>query len=329
MPKIAYREKRIGVARLALIAQANQILDEYQRQGYDLTLRQLYYQFVARDIIPNTQRSYKNLGNVIDDGRMCGLIDWLRIEDRTRNLVGRSSWGSPTDMIESAAESYHLDRWEDQDCRVEVWCEKEALIGIFARVCHRFDIDYFACRGYVSQSEMWRAARRLRTHSQQGKTPIILHFGDHDPSGIDMTRDIGARLDTFGIRTDVQRLALNMDQVEEYSPPPNPAKTSDSRFQGYVVEYGDESWELDALQPAALTALVTNAVEQYRDLAKWTAVVEKEQRGKSLLQATRTNWDEVVEHLEDNYDDSIQDHLGDLQESASYQIELGQSDEEE
>ena len=95
------------------------------------------------------------------------------------------------------------------------------------------------------------------------------------------------------------------------------------------MEYGDESWELDALQPADLTKLVVDAVTQYRDLDKWTAVVEKEQRGKSLLQATRTNWDRVVEHLEENYDYSIQDHLGDLEDSNSYQVELGQAEDEE
>jgi len=221
MPKICYAEKRFRGDSLAIIEKANEIIDDYMGQGYDLTLRQLYYQFVARDLIPNTERSYKRLGSIINDGRMAGMIDWKSITDRTRNVRKNSHWSNPKEIIESCAWSYRNDLWANQDYRPEVWIEKDALVGVIEKVCRELDVPFFSCRGYTSQSEMWAASQRLRRyqfdHNQQ---PVILHLGDHDPSGIDMTRDIIDRIDTFKAGLTLDRLALNMDQVEEFSPPP-------------------------------------------------------------------------------------------------------------
>ena len=99
MPKIEYVPKNFSTDRLQMIDKVNGVVSEYQQQGYSLTLRQVYYQMVARDIIPNNMRSYKNLGNLINDARLAGLIDWLAIEDRTRNLRGNSHWAKPGSVI--------------------------------------------------------------------------------------------------------------------------------------------------------------------------------------------------------------------------------------
>ena len=179
---------------LAVLRQANTIINLYESQGYQLTLRQLYYQFVARDLIPNTERSYKKLGNIISDGRLAGFIDWDTIEDRTRNLRKLSHWDDPAEIIKSAYMSFAIDKWDRQPNRVEVWVEKEALAGVVQRVCERHDVPFFSCRGYVSQSEMYSAANRLAHYMDMGQDVTIIHLGDHDPSGIDMTRDIKGRL---------------------------------------------------------------------------------------------------------------------------------------
>lgn len=135
------------------------------------------------------------------------------------------TWDDPADWIRSGARQFAIDKWATQPYRLEVWIEKDALAGVFRRVCSELQVPYFSCRGYTSQSEMWEAAQRLARWEQAGQTPIVFHFGDHDPSGIDMTRDIKDRLDLFGAsgacHIDLRRLALNMDQVEQYSPPPN------------------------------------------------------------------------------------------------------------
>lgn len=279
------------------IDQANEIIDEYISKGFKLTLRQLYYQFVARDLLPNTKTAYDNLGGLISNARLAGLIDWSAIEDRTRFLRGRTNWGSPAEMIEYRAETYSIDMWKNQTVRLEVWIEKDALVGVIEKVCSNNDIDYFACRGYVSQSELYAAGRRFKRYRQQGYNPIMLHLGDHDPSGIDMTRDNNSRLDlfsTYGI--EVERLALNMDQIDLYNPPPNPAKMTDSRFQQYSEEYGNESWELDALNPEVIAQLIQDRVDHYKDQAKWEIKERQLIKHKMLL-------DKAVDFIGNREDD--------------------------
>lgn len=297
MPKIKYQDVRFTQKRLVVIAKANEIIEEYQRQGFDLTLRQLYYQFVSRDIIPNSQQEYKKLGDAINEGRLAGMIDWNAIIDRTRNLRDLPHWDDPAQIMKSAEDSFRLSKWDNQGYRPEVWIEKDALIGVIAGICEEHDVPYFSCRGYTSQSEMWAAAMRIRRYVKAGQTPIILHFGDHDPSGKDMTRDIDDRLQLFMGGLEVRRLALNMDQITEYQPPPNPAKITDSRADAYIREFGDESWELDSLEPSVLAALVRDEIRSLRDDDLYKETVAKEEEQRKDLEVIRENWDDVLEHL--------------------------------
>lgn len=300
MPRIEYVPKKFSSDRLQMIEKVNSVVSEYEKQGYSLTLRQVYYQMVARDIIPNNMRSYKNLGNLINDARLAGLIDWLAIEDRTRNLRENSHWSKPGSVIESAAYSYHLDHWKGQESYVEVWVEKDALIGIVGQICQKLDVSHFSCRGYVSQSEMWAAARRLHRRQEAGQHIVLLHLGDHDPSGKDMSRDIQDRLvtfETYGVT--FKRLALNMDQVELYNPPPNPAKLTDSRATGYIEEYGDECWELDALEPKVISDVIRENVEKYRNDEIYRAVVKREAEEKKQLNDFALHYGSVLENWEE------------------------------
>lgn len=297
MPKIQYKAINFRQSSLDLIELINTVIDEYSRQGYELTLRQAYYQLVARGYIPNNERSYKNIGNLINDGRLAGLIDWNSITDRTRNLRNRAHWDRPQDVIYSAKYSYLLDKWEGQPNYVEVWVEKDALVDIVGQACYSIDTPYFSCRGYTSQSEMWTAAQRFRKQDhREGR--YIIHLGDHDPSGIDMTRDIQERLDLFGASVYVKRVALTMDQVNTYNPPPNPAKITDSRCGKYIEQYGDESWELDALEPQMLVKLIQGEVTALRDNAIYNAVCKREEQEKEELQMLADNYTEAVSFLE-------------------------------
>lgn len=282
--RIAYIRKGFHDSTLQVISWANEIIAQYQAQGLDLTLRQLYYQMVARDLIPNEQKEYKRLGSIVADGRLAGLISWRAIEDRTRNLQGNTHWESPAQIIRGAVNGYRIDKWADQPHRVEVWIEKDALVGVIAPVCRRLDVDYFSCRGYTSLSEMWQAGQRLARYIARDQAPIILHLGDHDPSGIDMTRDIEDRLEMFaGSPITVKRIALNRDQVEQYGPPPNPAKITDSRAGAYIAEHGRQSWELDALEPTALQQLIEDHVADWRDEALYQQALEREGDHKDML----------------------------------------------
>lgn len=301
MPLITYTPKNFGKGSVEIIDHANTIIASYIAQGYKLTLRQLYYQFVSRDLLANTVQNYKRLGGIISDARLAGLIDWDSIEDRTRELKNTSYWNSPAAILSACAQQYRADKWADQEYRVELWIEKEALAGVFERIAKELGIPYFCCRGYTSQSEMWEAAQRLRRHDRNGQKPVILHFGDHDPSGIDMTRDIRERLALFRCDTlELDRLALNMDQVEQYTPPPNPAKETDSRFAAYIERFGSESWELDALEPQVLAELARARVMEIVDKTKWEAAVKKEADELRILGEASDRWDDVTDFLEKN-----------------------------
>lgn len=284
MPKIRYQNWSPDENSRATVAHAINIIEEYAAKGFDLTLRQLYYQFVARDLIPNQQKEYDRLGAIINRARLAGFIDWNHITDRTRNVEQNSHWSNPGSIIRSAAYSFMLDRWATQPHRIEVWIEKDALRGVIAGVCEELDVPHFSCRGYTSQSEMWRAGQRLLRHNGNQQNTCILHFGDHDPSGIDMTRDIEDRLVLFTSgRVVVQRMALNMNQVEELGPPPNPAKLSDSRAKNYIIRFGRESWELDALEPEYIANLIRTAVARLRDDEEWEKTMVRERAMKAKL----------------------------------------------
>ncbi|MCA9982022.1 MAG: hypothetical protein KDD89_14360, partial [Anaerolineales bacterium] len=159
--KQAFITKRFQAKTLALINQANEIISEYLAGGYTLTLRQLYYQMVARGMIENNERMYNRLGDTINNARLAGCVDWEAIEDRTRKLEELGTWESPQAILKAAGASYRRDLWANQPCYVETWVEKEALAGVVQRACEPWRVPYFSCRGYVSASEQYKAAERL------------------------------------------------------------------------------------------------------------------------------------------------------------------------
>jgi hypothetical protein len=296
MPLIQYQDIKFKKQSLGIIAQANRIIAEYTEAGFELTLRQLYYQFVSRNFLKNTEKSYKSLGSIINDARLAGMIDWDCIVDRTRFARSLPYWNTPADGIRAITSQFRIDKWEGQDWHVEVWIEKDALVGVIEGVCNRNQVTFFSCRGYTSQSEMWGAAQRLKQHDRC----LVIHLGDHDPSGIDMSRDIEERLNLFMEgegELEFKRIALNMDQVQQYEPPPNPAKLTDSRSTDYIKKFGDESWELDALDPKTIDDLIEATIEEYKDQEKWEEKVEEEDDYRRQLNAVRERWTDVVKFV--------------------------------
>jgi len=307
MPKIRYITKRFNSKTLVLIDQCNTIITSYQAQGYDLTVRQLYYRLVASDLIPNRVKEYKRLVRVLSEARLTGMVDWYAITDRTRAVRGNSHWDNGKHLVESAARQFMVDWWETQPFRPEVWIEKDALIGVIGRICKDLDVPYFSCRGYSSLSEVWRAMRRMEYYTNAGQTPFIIHLADHDPSGIDMSRDIVDRLDTFNLFPDFKRLALNMDQVQQYNPPPNPTKMTDSRAPGYVYTFGYDSWELDALDPKVINDLIEAVILDIRDDDKHKETLEREECERERLGRAV---DFITDDMEDNPCDEGDDENG-------------------
>lgn len=294
--KQKYKDIRFHGSSLDMIERVNSLVYQYRRQGFELTLRQVYYQMVARGFIPNNDRSYNNLGFVINNGRLAGLIDWTAIVDRTRYVRCAEHWSDPAEILDDARGWYALDKWTGQPNYVEVWVEKDALIDIVGHACDPLDTPYFSCRGYTSQSEMWSAAQRfIKQDRRDGR--YIIYLGDHDPSGLDMTRDIQDRLSMFGADVQVKRVALSLEQINTYNPPPNPAKITDKRYKKYTEKYGPDSWELDALEPQILAELITKEVTALRDEELFNAIVRREEKGRNELRSIHDNYQGVVDFL--------------------------------
>lgn len=303
MTFIQYQEFNFRQARLDMIDTANEIIEAYQADGYTLTLRQLYYQFVSRDLIPNNDKEYNKLGNLIADARMAGLISWRAIEDRGRGIRPWLIQEDEREVLSGIEHGFALDFWERQNAYVEVWVEKDALASVIERPCRRYRVPYMPCKGYLSASEAWRSGRRFKRMSAEGRRCVLIHLGDHDPSGIDMTRDNGERASLFAEvaqgEIEVRRIALNMDQVEQHRPPPNPAKITDSRAADYIARFGNTSWELDALEPRVIDQLITGEISSIIDPDLWNETDREETERQQMLAQFHERFDEICEFLGD------------------------------
>ena len=288
MSKVCFIPKDFRKSSVELIEFMNTLIESYQDQGYTLTVRQLYYQLVARDVIPNDLNSYKRTAAIINDAKLAGLIDWDAIEDRTRDFIVRSRWNSVSSILDSCVRSFHMNMWQEQEYQVYVVVEKEALVGVLERTCNTYDVPLLAARGYPSSSVLYDFEQSHIIHKSMHKQHIIIHLGDHDPSGIDMTRDLTERLNLLcggPVNLAVERIALNYDQIEELRPPKNPAKDTDSRFESYRKKFGSSSWELDALSPQFLNDLVESKINEFIDFDEWDLRKSEISSKKRQLQA--------------------------------------------
>lgn len=282
MARRKFKSVRFKPESLELIKQCNEIIEDYLGQGLRLTLRQLYYQLVSRNIVPNTEKSYKNVGQLVSNARLAGLMDWNAIEDRVRQPKVQSEFEDLGELVEAALRSYRLPRWKGQECYAELWVEKDALAGVLAPLAREFHVTLMVNRGYSSQSAMYESAIRFKDYAN--KRLVLFYLGDHDPSGEDMVRDIRDRLAMFGVEDlEVEKLALTMDQIREFNPPPNPAKITDPRAGKYIERHGDESWEVDALPPEELSRIIRVAFEGIIDREAMDEILEQEETDKTAL----------------------------------------------
>lgn len=286
--KQCYVVKTFRKATMKLLSTLNNKMAEYRSQGFTVTVRQLFYQLVICNAVANSEKQYGKISRLCADARMAGMMDWA-IEDRTRSFISRPAWGSGGDILQGCVQQYHEDLWANQGGRVFCIVEKEALSGVLKPVCNEMDMPLLAARGYPSVSVLHTfAIDRIIPAMNEGQRVVILHLGDHDPSGMDMTRDLRDKLSLFtGATVDIRRIALNMDQVEELNLPPNPAKPKDKRFKVYAAQYGTSAWELDALPPAYLDQLVRTNAGQFID-------TEALEETKTSINLTKTKLAELA-----------------------------------
>lgn len=334
--KIKFREVKLSAANRERLKMINNIIAEYQRQGYVLTLRQLYYQLVSRDVIPNKQTEYSKLSNLLKEGRMAGIVDWDAIEDRLRQPDKPAEFESPRDILDAAINQYRKARQQGQPYHIEVWVEKDALSGVLKRVTRVYGVPIMVNRGYSSASAMFDSYQRFLEAFENNQKVVVLYLGDFDPSGVDMIRDIKTRIDEFIVGSEevqnlyevdydsdeyrdifkhlydkgydsgvcdefaaktyleskakekaedfeIKPIALTLEQIREFNPPPNPAKITDPRAKDFIARYGGTSWEVDALKPEVLNNLLEENIKALLDIDKYEAILTQEKKDKARL----------------------------------------------
>jgi hypothetical protein len=303
--KQAYITRRFSAENDTMLDVIDNITQLYLRRGYVMTVRQLYYQLVTRNLIRNHVKSYNRIKSLVNDGRLAGRIDWSVIEDRMRSFERRKRWKNARTLLEHTAQSYHIDLWRGQDLRPFIFIEKDSLAGVISATCAKYDMPMLAARGYPSVSVLREFVLRdlLPTITKRRQGVVILHLGDHDPSGLDMTRDLVDRMSLLsGIGQKawrVVRLCLNIDQVRELNLPPNPAKDTDARFAAYRAQFGRSSWELDALEPDYMNDLIKrHARNCITNKAAWVERHATIKTTKARLLKIASNWNNGADNAE-------------------------------
>ncbi len=232
-----------------------------------MTVRQVYYQLVAAQLIENNRSQYQAISNLLVEMRRRGDVPWEWVEDRLRRPREVQMWPALADFISVVKRSYRRDVWVKQPTYVECWLEKDALSGIFEDVLEKYGVTLNAGRGFDGWDSIHNAARRYSPKEEAGVPVTVLYWGDFDPSGEDMVRSLRERLASFDCAPEIIKCALTRDDIDLYNLPTDFTKRTDTRSAAFVAKYGDVSVELDALSSPVLRTRITSAVEQRMDLS--------------------------------------------------------------
>ncbi|OPX87478.1 MAG: hypothetical protein A4E53_02466 [Pelotomaculum sp. PtaB.Bin104] len=273
------------------------IVNEYQQNNIKLTLRQLYYQMVSKNYIPNLEAEYKKIIDLTGSMRGNNILTLDEFADNTRFAIRYRYEDDIENFIKDSIRpgKYNLDTRKNQPYYLEVWIEKEALRSVFKPITDKFDIPLFICRGYPSTSSLFQQGRTILFKTQyegkERKQVIILYYGDHDPSGKQIPEAIQSIFyNNYQMKhVEVRPMALNMDQVRRFKLPPNPAKITDPRAGGYIAKWGAESWELDAVPPVELQKIVEADILRYSNIKLINGVINKTKKDREKIKKMRDN----------------------------------------
>lgn len=278
--------RKLPKKTLELYERMNEIIAEYNNK---ITVRQLYYQLVARGFLESSKSAYTNIANNVANARLRGYLDWNAIEDRGRFLRENFHWDNPKEILESAYHSYKLDTRVTQENYVECWIEKDSLITILESAAKRLDVPCFSCRGFASVTALHEASERFTASSRKN---VLLYMGDFDPSGLEIVNSMQEYFLLFGADVEVKRLGITPEQAQEFNSPPFPIKEKDNNMKKYIKNTGYKiCWELDALPPDVLIKVFEDEVRSLTDFDALKKMQELQNEHKSYL---RKLFEEIV-----------------------------------
>lgn len=287
--------------------EVQQILNEL-KDYLPVTVRQIHYQLVGKNLVENTTSNYNLLSKLLKYARIDGYTPWEVIEDRVRQTYLNRGWQDQEDFLgterSNFLEGYRRDLQQGQKNYIEVWLEKDALAGIFQRMLNPYCISLCPTRGFSSVSFLNDLRYRILSSQESDQQAIMLYFGDHDPSGKIMLPSMRTTLEDEMKVTGMkfETVALTKKQIEQYSLPVrmSSAKKTDSRYKKFSQRYGEEAVELDALSPKQLEEIIKEAVIKYIDVSKLNYHRREEKKEGSILRDFKQK---VETFIDDNWED--------------------------
>lgn len=269
-------------------------LDDY----WPLTVRQVYYQLVAKLIIENALSEYKKTSQILVKLRENEVVPWHAIEDRARRTTAKRGQTNVSSFIQWQFETF-LDPSgygrcyvQGQSVYAEMSTEKDALSSVIEDAVWGYCTRLNIVRGQTSASMIEKMSQRFTEAAARGQRVVLLHLGDLDPSGVAIPKAIKRNLlERHDVDVDVVRVALNPEQVRQYGLPENPesAKPKDPNFKAWLKEYGPDqaAVELDAIHPKELQKIVRDALSGVYDMHSFNAEIQKELEERKLLKTMR------------------------------------------
>jgi len=265
---------------LRILGYMKEVLDSYK---FALTIRQIFYQLVAKQIIPNLEEFYRKISRLSVIGRDRGMLPEDKFTDRTRVFDKLSSWVDLKDFMKTVSKSYNKDMWQNQDKYIEIWTEKDALRSVINVITHAYDVGLQVVRGQYPRTGIYETSKRYK--EQKKKKCLLYYVGDYDPSGFAIYDSIKERLLNYGVDVEIpDRIALTEEQIEKYSLPSDPGKEKDPNYKKFVELTGsDQVVELDSLPPDILREIIEECIIKNLDLKLFGTSAKKEKAERKEL----------------------------------------------
>jgi hypothetical protein len=243
---------------------------------YPMTLRQCFYRLVSIGVIENTRRDYQALSTYLTKARADGRINYAWITDRSRPEYYVDAFENPAEYADLIKRSYRKDYWHSQPRHIEVWTEKDSIIGSIEPVTNELGVTVRVGRGFLSTTRAYEIAQRFQAISDGDKIIWVFYLGDFDPSGVAIEEDAAARVKAHGAHFLIERLAIHRTDIAKFNLPPLRVKQSDTRSPSFTCKHGDEAVELDALPVTELRERIRQRVTELIDWDLWNRAINTE-----------------------------------------------------